>query len=46
VLYGPFASRDEATTAMNALPETIRQFHPFVRSVDGAREDARRIARG
>jgi type II secretory pathway predicted ATPase ExeA len=44
VLYGPFASREEATTAMNALPDTVRQFHPFVRSVDGAREDARRIA--
>ncbi|HEX3098770.1 MAG TPA: AAA family ATPase [Usitatibacter sp.] len=45
VLYGAFASRDEAATAMNALPEGLRQFHPFVRSVDGVREDARRIAR-
>jgi MSHA biogenesis protein MshM len=44
VLYGAFASRDEAATAMNALPEALRQFHPFVRSVDGVREDARRIA--
>ena len=45
VLYGPFASRDEAATAMAALPEAVRQFHPFVRSVDGVREDARRVAR-
>jgi hypothetical protein len=29
---------------MNALPEALRQFHPFVRAVDGVREDARRIA--
>jgi len=45
VLYGPFASRDEAATALAALPEALRQFHPFVRSVDGVREDARHLAR-
>ncbi|HET9471325.1 MAG TPA: AAA family ATPase, partial [Usitatibacter sp.] len=45
VLYGPFASREEAATAMAALPEALRQFHPFVRSVDGVREDARHLAR-
>jgi len=45
VLYGPFASRDEAAAAMAALPEAVRQFHPFVRSVAGVREDARHVAR-
>jgi septal ring-binding cell division protein DamX len=44
VLYGPFKDRDEASAALGALPEPLRQFRPFVRSVDGVREDARRLA--
>ena len=44
VLYGPFKDRDEASAALGSLPEALRQFRPFVRSVDGVREDARRVA--
>jgi type II secretory pathway predicted ATPase ExeA len=44
VLYGPFRDRDEASAALGSLPEPLRQFRPFVRSVDGVREDARRVA--
>jgi type II secretory pathway predicted ATPase ExeA len=44
VLYGGFHDRDEAGAALGALPEPLRQFRPFVRSIDGVREEARRAA--
>jgi type II secretory pathway predicted ATPase ExeA/septal ring-binding cell division protein DamX len=44
VLYGGFRDRDEAGAALGALPESLRQFRPFVRSIDGVREEARRSA--
>jgi hypothetical protein len=44
VLYGGFRDRDEAGAALGALPEALRQFRPFVRSIDGVREEARRAA--
>jgi len=45
VLYAPFGDRGAAATALSNLPEGLRQFHPFIRSIDGVREEARRIAR-
>jgi len=44
VLYAPFADRDKAAAALDALPERLRQFKPFVRSVEGVREEARHTA--
>jgi septal ring-binding cell division protein DamX len=45
VLFGTFEERAGAATAMAALPESLRQFRPYVRSVDGIRDDARRAER-
>jgi len=44
VLYGTFPDRDEAAKALGALPAPLTQFRPFVRSLDGVRDDARRAA--
>jgi type II secretory pathway predicted ATPase ExeA len=45
VLFGTFDERAGAATALAALPESLRQFRPYVRSLDGIREDARRAER-
>ncbi|HSN22025.1 MAG TPA: AAA family ATPase [Usitatibacter sp.] len=45
VLYGTFRDRDEAGTALATLPADLRQFRPFVRSLEGVRDDARRATR-
>jgi len=45
VLYGPFRAKAEAVEALNALPMGLRQFGPYVRTVDSLREDARRASR-
>jgi septal ring-binding cell division protein DamX len=42
VLFGPFQDRDAAGNALAALPASLRQFRPFVRSLEGVRDDARR----
>jgi MSHA biogenesis protein MshM len=42
VLFGTFDERAAAATALAALPESIKQFRPYVRSLDGIRDDARR----
>jgi type II secretory pathway predicted ATPase ExeA len=42
VLFGPFADRGEAADALAVLPAGLRQFKPYVRSIDAIREDARR----
>ena len=42
VLFGAFPDRGQASEALAALPESLRQFRPYVRSVDAIREDARR----
>ena len=42
VLLGAYNARAEATRALDALPEDLRQFRPYVRSLDAVREDARR----
>ena len=45
VLYGPFHAKAEAIEALNALPAGLRQFGPYVRTVDSLRDDARRASR-
>jgi hypothetical protein len=45
VLLGPFDARSDAGAALEALPVPLRQFRPFVRTVDAVREDARRAER-
>ena len=45
VLFGTFPERADASTALAALPDSLRIFRPYVRSVDGVREDARRAER-
>jgi septal ring-binding cell division protein DamX len=45
VLLGPFDARADAGAALDALPAPLRQFRPFVRSLDAVREDARRSDR-
>lgn len=42
VLYGSFRTRREANDALNALPSGLRQFRPYVRTVEGVRNDMRR----
>jgi MSHA biogenesis protein MshM len=45
VLLGPFDGRADAGAALESLPEPLRQFRPFVRTLDSVREDARRSER-
>jgi MSHA biogenesis protein MshM len=45
VLYGPFSGKGEASAALDSLPGSLRQFSPYVRSLDSVREDARRAER-
>jgi septal ring-binding cell division protein DamX len=45
VLLGAFEERGDASTALAALPENLKQFRPYVRSLDGVREDALRAER-
>jgi septal ring-binding cell division protein DamX len=42
VLFGTFDARAQAADALAALPTPLRQFKPYVRSVDSLREEARR----
>jgi hypothetical protein len=42
VLFGSFAGRADATGALAALPAPLRQFKPYVRSLDAVREEVRR----
>ncbi len=45
VLFGTFDERGEAAIALAALPESLKQFRPYVRPLEGVREDARRAER-
>jgi septal ring-binding cell division protein DamX len=45
VLLGAFKDRADATAALDALPPPLRQFKPYVRSLEAVREDARRTER-
>jgi septal ring-binding cell division protein DamX len=42
VLFGAFEARGQAADALGTLPAPLRQFKPYVRSVDALREEARR----
>jgi type II secretory pathway predicted ATPase ExeA len=42
VLFGAFEDRARAAEALGGLPAALRQFKPYVRSVDALREEARR----
>jgi MSHA biogenesis protein MshM len=44
LLLGSYRERGEAVAALDALPEGLRQFRPYVRSLDAVRDDARRVA--
>jgi type II secretory pathway predicted ATPase ExeA/septal ring-binding cell division protein DamX len=46
VLYGSFRTRREASEAMAAIPANLRQFRPYVRSVESVRNDVRRSPAG
>jgi septal ring-binding cell division protein DamX len=41
VLYGTFATRREATSALEGLPAGLRRFRPYVRPLDEVRRDVR-----
>jgi MSHA biogenesis protein MshM len=45
VLFGTFDDRGEAGSALASLPESLKQFRPYVRPLDAVREDARRAER-
>lgn len=40
VLYGPFADRREAQRALSALPSSLRQYQPYMRTVGVVRQEA------
>ena len=42
VLIGAFDERVDANAALGSLPENLKQFKPYVRSLDSVREDARK----
>ncbi len=45
VLFGTFEDRGDAALALAALPDGLKQFRPYVRPLEGVREDARRAER-
>ena len=45
VLFGTFGERGEAGIALASLPESLKQFRPYVRPLEAVREDARRAER-
>ena len=42
VLFGSFEARAQANEALAGLPTDLRQFKPYVRSIEAVREEARR----
>jgi septal ring-binding cell division protein DamX len=42
VLIGGFRERAEAVAALDALPGSLRQFRPYVRTLEAVREESRR----
>ncbi len=45
VLFGAFDDRIDASLALSALPEKLKQFRPYVRPLDMVRDDALRAER-
>jgi MSHA biogenesis protein MshM len=45
VLYGAFTEREDAITALDGLPPSLRQFRPYVRPIEAIRDDARQAER-
>jgi len=45
VIFGAFEERNDAMVALASLPEGLKQFRPYVRTLDGVREDALRAER-
>jgi type II secretory pathway predicted ATPase ExeA len=45
LLFGAFGERGEASAALATLPESLKQFRPYVRPLEAVREDARRAER-
>src|SRR5262249_25249487 len=45
MVYGAFADRAEASAALAALPANLRQFAPYVRTLEALRDEARNQAR-
>ena len=45
LLFGAFDDRVDASLALSALPENLKQFRPYVRPLDMVREDALRAER-
>lgn len=44
VLFGTFQTRELAIDAMGGLPDNLRRFRPYVRSVVAVRSDVRKKA--
>ena len=42
MLFGGFEARAQANEALAGLPPDLRQFKPYVRSIEAVREEARR----
>jgi MSHA biogenesis protein MshM len=40
VLYGPFADRREAQRALTALPSSLKQYQPYMRTIGVVRQEA------
>ena len=38
VILGTFDEKNEAMVALDSLPENLKQFRPYVRTLDGVRE--------
>ena len=45
LVYADFPGKPEALAALDALPENLRQFRPYVRTLEAVRADARRTER-
>ena len=45
VILGAYEEQKDASVALASLPENLKQFRPYVRSLDGVRDDALRAER-
>jgi septal ring-binding cell division protein DamX len=45
VLFGAWDDKPQAMAALEALPQGLRQFKPYVRPLEAVREEARRAER-